>query len=984
MAKVNALVHSFNSGELSKAGLNRVDQEKVRLCSEIQENIFPYTVGKAIMRGGTEYLGTSWIGDIDNTPPRLIPFVKSIDTAAIMELAVLPDSSLKVWYNDIKVNFPIVHSQIGTLTSVLTGDATATVGTGHLSNAKAPNLGGVAVIKKQVTTSSPNIEHALEILVLTGEMEFKCGSADGSDDYISATEIGKGSHILSFTPTGSYWITFTVTSEIKSEAIITVYNDVNQVPPGSTSVELAVPAPWLAGALRGIRFDQSLDVVFLVIPDNSPYKIERRGNRSWSVTEYLTSDGPFTIGRSNSRVRLKPTLTRGNTTLVSDNPFFESSHVGVLFKLTHTNFNATFGLAAAGQYTQAWKQVGIVYSGVDDRAFSVTVAGTWVGTINIQRSLVDEFSGFEKFGADISSNGTTNVSGDNSDNNAIIWYRVTFTAYTSGSAQISVSYNGYGSSGICRVTHANSSTSADIEIISPFTDIAYTDNWQEGEWSSHNGFPTAVALFDGRLWWSRRDRFWGSVSDSYYNYDTTAIGDSAAIARAVATGGGFSDVQWILPLQRLIFGTSGSEASARSSSFDEPLKATGITVKDASNHGVANITPLKIDSRGIFVQRSGRKLMELGFNPQANDYGVVDLMRYNEDIGTSLKGLRVPGLVDDDIIEIAVQRHPETWIWCLRDDGVTPVLFYNPGQEGLGWFKLLSGQSSVLDGQFLAADKIVSVAVLPGLVEDSVYFIVQRRVTQELTTPCGGLLYEYNIEKLTKFQDSIYKILEDASTGSISTYNGLYQLDSYVTRTVVAVNGSDPPYYELSSAADHLLNSVVMIIGPHFDAGGNVVSYGPISASFGSDPSLYVVDDNGQVYIDRIAQPFLSGYTVTIGLPYTGRYKSAKLAYAGGAGGTALLQKKKVGPLGLLLQDYNPEGVQVGSDLDDSTAMDDLPAIEGGSPVAFDSTLIDTLDGDMFPFPGIWDTDSRVCIKVKPGYSATLNAIVIGVETHEK
>jgi hypothetical protein len=34
-----------------------------------------------------------------------------------------------------------------------------------------------------------------------------------------------------------------------------------------------------------------------------------------------------------------------------------------------------------------------------------------------------------------------------------------------------------------------------------------------------------------------------------------------------------------------------------------------------------------------------------------------------------------------------------------------------------------------------------------------------------------------------------------------------------------------------------------------------------------------------------------------------------------------------------------------------------------------------------FPFPGIWDTDSRVCLYIRPGYSACLSALVTNVET---
>jgi hypothetical protein len=82
MARVNALTHLFSAGEISRAALNRVDKEIIRLHAETQENLLPYSIGKAIMRPGLEYLSAAYNG----AKPRLIPFVKGIDDVALMEL----------------------------------------------------------------------------------------------------------------------------------------------------------------------------------------------------------------------------------------------------------------------------------------------------------------------------------------------------------------------------------------------------------------------------------------------------------------------------------------------------------------------------------------------------------------------------------------------------------------------------------------------------------------------------------------------------------------------------------------------------------------------------------------------------------------------------------------------------------------------------------------------------------------------------------
>ena len=50
MGRINALTHLFNTGEVSRAALNRIDKEALRLYAERQENILPYVIGKGLFR----------------------------------------------------------------------------------------------------------------------------------------------------------------------------------------------------------------------------------------------------------------------------------------------------------------------------------------------------------------------------------------------------------------------------------------------------------------------------------------------------------------------------------------------------------------------------------------------------------------------------------------------------------------------------------------------------------------------------------------------------------------------------------------------------------------------------------------------------------------------------------------------------------------------------------------------------------------------
>jgi hypothetical protein len=159
-----------------------------------------------------------------------------------------------------------------------------------------------------------------------------------------------------------------------------------------------------------------------------------------------------------------------------------------------------------------------------------------------------------------------------------------------------------------------------------------------------------------------------------------------------------------MPLQRLIVGTTGAEVSIKASTQDEPLTPTNITLKDASTIGSAAVSPVKVDSQGIFVQRAGASVHAMYYSFDNNDYTTKDLTRLNEDICT-------PG-----ILELAVQREPETYVWCVRGDGQVALLIYDVGEKVEGWCRV------VTDGE------VESVCCIPGEDEDRVYWVVKRTI----------------------------------------------------------------------------------------------------------------------------------------------------------------------------------------------------------------------------------------------------------------
>lgn len=895
MGKARPYIYAFNTGEVSNAAMARVDQERLRLAAETQKNIIGKVIGSGQFRPGTEYLGRTQ----NNARARFIPFIRGTTDTALLELT---HGYLRFWINDELLTRPAVSSTVTsgefdsstgwTLSGVQGGQAVISDG---LLTIYTLYIGGYAYARQAVTTSSTGIVHALSIEVERGTVEFRCGSAAGADDFITTTQLGEGTHSLSFTPTtGTYYIEFYT----RSQRIVRVSNCTIE----SAGV-VAIAAPWSESDLRLIKSDQSIDVVFLACGSWQQRKIERRSTTSWSLARYRSDDGPFTSSRT-STVVLAPGALSGNTTMSASRPFFKTTHVGALFKLFHEGQKVAETVSDSDQFTPA-----VRVSGPEavDRTVTYTVNGTWVGDLRRQRSSDGPDTGFVNI-----STLTTNGTGSFDDTvTSTMWYRYGFSSgdYSSGGAGINLSYSGGGGTGIARVTGFLSSTSVEIEIIVPFKGVTATPIWYEGDWSDRRGWPTAVAFHDGRLGWARGDKFWLSASDAYYTFgrtDDETITDASAIARSIATSGAVNTASWMMSLQRLVVGTQGAESVIRANSFDEPITPTNAQIKDASTQGSTTVSPARLDKRGIYVQRSGTKLYELFYNFEQQDYDSKSLVDMNLGIG------------GDGFYELAVQRQPETWLWTVRADGECPMLLYDAAEQVKGWMRF------VTDG----ADGIVeSVAVLPGASEDRVYLCAQRTI--------DGSTVRY-VEKVCKFSEAI-----GGATNKMADSGALFA----------------GPVSSVTMA--HLASRTDLIAWATNSDGDQVALSDLVSDGSG-------VIDLGDTYTN-----------IWCGLPYTGRYKSAKLAY-GANGGSAILQKKRVGPIGLLLENTHPDALQHGPNFD---TLEPMPRVEEGTTISGD--VYEEYDEAAIPFNGEWDTDSRVCLEVRAPYPATLLGLQMMVETNE-
>ncbi len=897
MARSNAPLYTFNRGRISRLGLARTDLDRTRLSAETQTNWVPRTLGSMMLRPGLQYIG----GILNNGAARPIPFVFSSTDTALLEAS---SGNLRVWVSDAVVQRSGSTGVVtgGTFTSTGLAGWTDADETGSTSEWVSGNYMGLtgtrynrAIRRQQISAASGS--HGLAVTVERGRPTLKVGSSSGGDDYFSETTLRPGSYSLKITSTGSFWIEFASNTEYTS-LIDTVAIE--------SSGDMVLASTWSSSDLDNLRWRQSGDVVFVSAYGVQQRRIERYATESWALVKYDPEDGPFrNINITNKQ--LTPSAKSGNITLACDQSLFQSGHVGGLFRITSVGQEVDITVTGADQWSDS-----IRVSGVEEgRKFQIDVTshGSTADTIRVQRSVGEEGSWANVSGLAWTS--TVSSTHDDGQDNQVIFYRIgsgtTDIGSTAPSMTGALSYASGGITGVARITSVVSATESSAIVLTNFGSTTPSELWYEGEWSNYRGWPSAVSLGEGRMSWFGKSKMQLSVSDGFESFDPDTEGDSGPINRSIGQGP-VDKIEWALWLTRLVLGTQGAEVQAKTSSLEEPLTPSNFSLRDISTQGSANVQAVQIDRRALFVQAGGTRVMEITLGANSLDFETID------------RTIVVPEIGEPSIVKMAVQRQPDTRVHCVRSDGTVGLLVTDPAENVLCWVDIKTGDADGTNGV------VEDVVVLPGTVEDTVYYIVKRMV--------NGAAVRY-LEKWA--QES------EARGGQLNK-----MADSFVTLE----GGSTDAMTNLS----HLIGETVIVWGD------------------GKDLGTYTVSSTGE--ITGISQ---ASSSLMAGLSYDGLFKSAKLAYAAQAG-SALTQRKRVDHVGLILADTHAQGLQFGQSSDN---LDPMPLIENGAAVSTDSVYTE-YDEPSIPLSGSWDTDARLVLYGQAPRPVTVLGAVITMETKDK
>lgn len=621
----------------------------------------------------------------------------------------------------------------------------------------------------------------------------------------------------------------------------------------SVGLPVEVVTPYPVAALPLLKYVQSADVMSLVHPNYPPQKLVRTDHHLWTMSEDVTTDGPFKDINVDDTITVIASGVTGSITLTSNADLFLASHVGMLFYLEQAPDGLTpkwevqksvainnikragmnyyiarnagttgtvrpttlDGIEYDGDPGIAWEYIhsgfGIVkITGYTDaRHVSATVTkrlpeNTVTGTM--YRSIQSATSGSPYVppvdpNPEVPAVNATvrcDAHGFSSGDNIII---AGVTAGLNGTWGIIVTdVNNYQLSGCYGDATGYVSGGSATKSLSAVPSY----RWAFGAWGGPNLYPGAVGytqerrVFGGSA--TDPQTFWMSRSQGYSDFGKSIpLLDDDSISYKINSRK-VTEIRHFIELSEFIILTSDGPFLIRGDQSGV-IKPGGISRKKQSSSGAAHIAPVVIDSYALYVQEKGSQVRSLGYSFQDDAFVGKDITIQSHHL---FRGRT--------IVSWCYQQTPFANVWVVLDNGALLSLTYMPEQDVVGWSR------HDTDGFF------ESVVCITENGKDVVYFQVRREF--ERTT-------RRFIERLA---DRIYEDPRDA----------------YFMDCGLSYNGAPITHV---SGLDHLEGKTVSIL-----ADGNVHAQRIVT--------------NGSITLDRESS------VVHVGLPYVSDFETLEIASA--------------------------------------------------------------------------------------------------------
>jgi len=692
------------------------------------------------------------------------------------------------------------------------------------------------------------------------------------------------------------------------------YTQGGQVQDGGSPYEIV--SPWDDADLEGLRFVKSSDVMYFTHEDYPLYKLVRYDHDDWTLTEVSLDYGPF-LDENLASTQVAASAVTGSITMTNDGGLWDANHIGSDWQITYSlDSNAVSGNLTVVDTNSSPITIQL------DRSYRFTTHGTWLGTVDLQRSY-DNWASWEVV-YPVHSESDSNIDYSGDELVADAEYRVYMSAFTSGTCIYSLIAQGYELDGVVRITDVTDANACAATVLHELGGTAATTRWSQGAFSDKQGWPRCISLFEDRLVLAGTDTksqtVWFSQSDDWENFQA-GNDDTDGMAFTIA-----SDqqnlIQWLVSLRHLMLGSAGGEW-VMTGGTDTPITPTNVFVKQQSNYGSGDLQGVMVNNMIMFVQRGGRKLREIGYNFSSDSYVARDMTLMSEHVTRG-------GIVDLDYA-----KTPDSILWCTLDDGTMATLVYQPDQDVFGWSRLNFG------GQ------VASTCVIPGSVESELWLAVNRTVDSNTVTYIEQVqTRDWGDEQVDAFyvdcglsfdggESQTITGISQASPGVVTAVGHGFVDGVSVEITGVSgmteINGKvfDLHYIDADSFSLRDKTDTIDWTTAAYTAYASGGSVAQVAGSFATlthleAETVSMVGDGaylGQATVSGGAVSLGGGYynTIHIGLPYTAKLQTMRLNVVGNDGA---IQGSSQRIVSCGVRVYQSLGVSIGPSFDDLIDLD--------------------------------------------------------------
>lgn len=491
---------------------------------------------------------------------------------------------------------------------------------------------------------------------------------------------------------------------------------------GETQAETEYP--WAGLDVGELAFCQVNDVMCVVHPEAAPMRLSRVG-----AMEFVLDAWPF-----DHPPMLDQNIEPGLSARFAPDglPQAEASYaVGATGTLVSSGYaDKCFGSGGEGwgerfvelefrkaQETKSTNAAIPVYG-----AWTFTTHGTWSGTVRLMRKAPDDADFSEYLSWSSQDDFNVAASGDESEEGVL--YKVsasvsgtttvvdgmTVPSATGNTLRVRLSCPGWRGRLLVRATGAGDPEAGFpaevVRAVVGFTPNQATMRFSLGAFCPSEGFPRAACLHQERLWLAgtarNPQRLWGSRTNSLGDFQVAGGEDDSGIDLTLAGEGG-SRVCWMASKGPLLAGTEDEEWSLAPGSSGAALTASSLRCTRSSVYGSAWPPAWSLaEDRLVFAQRDRARLRGMLYSWEQDGFVAEDVTLLAEHVTRA--GVRC----------LAVQKSPDTVVWCALSDGTLASCTCDASQRVNGW------------ARHPRHGEILSLAVLPTAAGEDRLFLLSR------------------------------------------------------------------------------------------------------------------------------------------------------------------------------------------------------------------------------------------------------------------